>query len=125
MSLQKIPYRISTCANLPPKTTASYAVSLRQFAYLLFTLKDTDGLLARGYMSVNGCDNGISLCEVLDPFIHNPYDTVLRVYMIDSRNSEPSLKLTHALKGHKNKNWPIKSSFVRYSPCKRHFLNRI
>ncbi|KAJ3022998.1 hypothetical protein HKX48_004621 [Thoreauomyces humboldtii] len=48
----------------------------------------------------------------------NSYDNVMRVY--DRGFSPPSSeqRLVHALKGYKNKNWPIKSSFYRFKDGK-------
>ncbi|KJE95289.1 hypothetical protein, variant [Capsaspora owczarzaki ATCC 30864] len=41
----------------------------------------------------------------------NSYDNVLRVYNRGSMPPKTPLSLQHAVKGHANKNWPIKSSF--------------
>ncbi|KAI8588021.1 WD40-repeat-containing domain protein [Geranomyces variabilis] len=48
----------------------------------------------------------------------NSYDNVMRVY--DRGFSPPTSqeRLIHALKGYKNKNWPIKSSFYRFKDGK-------
>ncbi|KAI8916187.1 WD40-repeat-containing domain protein [Gorgonomyces haynaldii] len=47
----------------------------------------------------------------------NSYDNVIRVYdsIYNAQTSASNYKLTHALKGYKNKNWPIRSSFY-YNP---------
>jgi COMPASS component SWD3 len=41
----------------------------------------------------------------------NSYDNVMRVY--DRSRSMTDLQMVHAIKGYKNKNWPIKSSFFK------------
>ncbi|KAJ1566178.1 hypothetical protein HK096_011003 [Nowakowskiella sp. JEL0078] len=41
----------------------------------------------------------------------NSYDNVMRVYERGFTAPKYNYKVLHALKGHKNKNWPIKSSF--------------
>ncbi|KAI8836990.1 WD40-repeat-containing domain protein [Chytriomyces cf. hyalinus JEL632] len=43
----------------------------------------------------------------------NSYDNVMRVYDRGLQPPETVPRMIHALKGHKNKNWPIKSSFHR------------
>ncbi|KAJ3094124.1 hypothetical protein HK100_006263, partial [Physocladia obscura] len=43
----------------------------------------------------------------------NSYDNVMRVYDRGFSPPEQLPRMVHALKGHKNKNWPIKSSFFR------------
>ena len=44
----------------------------------------------------------------------NSYDNIIRIYDrgldVSTRTSTP-MKVLHKLKGHKNKHWPIKSSF--------------
>ncbi|KAI9343244.1 WD40-repeat-containing domain protein [Obelidium mucronatum] len=43
----------------------------------------------------------------------NSYDNVMRVYDRGLNPPDNPPRMVHALKGHKNKNWPIKSSFHR------------
>ncbi|TPX49682.1 hypothetical protein SeLEV6574_g01311 [Synchytrium endobioticum] len=59
-----------------------------------------------------------------DPAVHEPryvainsYDNVIRIY--DRAYDVPQPKVVHSLKGYKNKNWPIKSSFFAGSPHHR------
>ncbi|KAI9209632.1 WD40-repeat-containing domain protein [Polychytrium aggregatum] len=44
----------------------------------------------------------------------NSYDNVIRVYDRGFTPPTSAQRLIHSLKGHKNKNWPIKSSFFHY-----------
>ena len=46
-------------------------------------------------------------------FAVNSYDNVMRVYDRGTGFSLNSFELMHALKGYKNKNWPIRSSFYK------------
>ncbi|KAI9325055.1 WD40-repeat-containing domain protein [Zopfochytrium polystomum] len=50
----------------------------------------------------------------------NSYDNVLRVYDRGFAPPDSSYRLLHALKGYKNKNWPIKSSFRRIKSSGSH-----
>ncbi|CAG8667689.1 1699_t:CDS:10 [Ambispora leptoticha] len=43
----------------------------------------------------------------------NSYDNVIRVYDRGFQLTKSQLRLLHALKGYKNKGWPIKSSFLQ------------
>ncbi|KAJ3313868.1 hypothetical protein HDV04_001429 [Boothiomyces sp. JEL0838] len=43
----------------------------------------------------------------------NSYDNILRVYDRGLSFSKNSFELIHSLKGHKNKNWPIRSAFYK------------
>lgn len=48
----------------------------------------------------------------------NSYDNILRVYdrrskLISSSHGQEQMQLSFSVTGHKNKNWPIKSSFFR------------
>lgn len=59
----------------------------------------------------------ISSCETGDEnarfFAVNSYDNVLRIYDRGIGSTLVNYNTIHALKGYKNKNWPIKSSFFK------------
>ncbi|KAJ3337671.1 hypothetical protein HDU91_001406, partial [Kappamyces sp. JEL0680] len=44
----------------------------------------------------------------------NSYDNVMRVYDRGAALPTATYSLVHALKGYKNRNWPIRSSFYRF-----------
>lgn len=71
------------------------------------------------YMAVNSYDNGKSSqqkANIMKKVLND--GIVLRVYDRGMDPPKSDTRLVHALKGFKNKNWPIKSSFYCGSGCK-------
>lgn len=71
------------------------------------------------YMAVNSYDN-CKLCNRADlsDYVSYTVHLVLRVYDRGMDPPKSDNRLVHTLKGFKNKNWPIRSSFYCGSGCK-------